>query len=94
VTVFAIIFAAGVAITTIVGFVFFPNLKTYITYTKCGLYTSLDVAINGDQTNGWGGFTQLTSQIGNISTLLSTASTAATANLSNNAWLISSMASL
>lgn len=76
------------------GFVFFPSLKTYITYTKCGLYTSLDVAINGDQANGWGGFSQLTSQIGNLSTLLSTASTAATANLSNNGWLVSSMAAL
>lgn len=45
---------------------------------------SLDVAKNGDQTNGWGGFTQLSNQIGNISSLLSTTSTAVTTELSNN----------
>lgn len=92
--VFAIIFASGIGITTIIGFVFFPSLKDYITNTKCGLYTALDVAVNGDQTNGWGGFTQLANQIGNVSTLLSTASTAASTNLANNAWLITNMAAL
>jgi hypothetical protein len=51
----------------------------------------LDVAINGDQTNGWGGFTQLSNQIGNVSTLLTTASTAASTNLANNGWLITGM---
>ena len=92
--VFAIIFAGGITITTIMGFVFFPSLKDYITNTKCGLYTSLDVAINGDQSNGWGGFTQLANQIGNVSTLLGTASTAASTNLANNDWLITNMAAL
>lgn len=45
---------------------------------------SLDVTKNGDQTNGWGGFSQLSSQIGNISSLLLTTSTAVTTELSNN----------
>jgi len=92
--VFAVLFASGTALTTVLGFVFFPSLKDYITSTKCGLYTSLDVAVNGDQTNGWGGFTQLANQIGNVSTLLSTASTAASTNLANNGWLLTSMAAL
>lgn len=45
---------------------------------------ALDVAKNGDQTNGWGGFTQLSNQIGNISSLLSTASTAVSTELGAN----------
>lgn len=45
---------------------------------------SLDVALNGDQDNNWGGFTLLSHQIGNISSLLSTASTEVTTTLSNN----------
>lgn len=89
--IFAIIFAGGISLTTIIGFVYFPSLEEYITNTKCGLYTSLDVAINGDLANGWGGFTQLSNQIGNISSLLSTASTAASTNLANNGWLITGM---
>jgi hypothetical protein len=51
-------------------------LQEDITNTKCGLYLALDVAVNGDQTNNWGGFTQIKDQIGNVSSLLSTASTA------------------
>ena len=52
------------------------------------------MAINGDQTNGWGGFAQISSQIGNVSTQLSTASTAVSTDLSNNNWLLTSMAAL
>lgn len=55
--------------------------------TKCALYYTMDVALNGDLLNSWGGFVQLSNQIGNISTQLSTASTAASTNLSNSAWL-------
>jgi hypothetical protein len=89
--IFAMLFAGGICLTTIIGFVYFPSLKEYIVNTKCGLYTSLDVTVNGDQANGWGGFTQLSNQIGNVSTLLSTASTAASTNLANNGWLITGM---
>jgi hypothetical protein len=88
VTVFAILFAAGIAITAIMGFVFYPALEKDLRMTKCALYYSVDVAVNGDQANHWGGFAQLANQIGNISTQLGTASTAASANLSNSAWLV------
>jgi len=62
--------------------------------TKCSIYYTLDLAINGDQSNNWGGFSQLQSQIGNVSSLLSTASTSISTNLAGNDWLITSMASL
>ena len=45
---------------------------------------SLDVALNGDQTNSWGGFSQLSTQIGNVSSQLTTASTAVNTDLSGN----------
>lgn len=91
---FALFFGIGIAITAIVGFVYFPKFKQHIQNTKCGLYMALDVALNGDQTNAWGGFTQISDQIGNVSTLLSTASTAVSTNLSNNGWLVDDMAQL
>jgi len=62
--------------------------------TKCSIYYTLDVAINGDQTNKWGGFTQLKSQIGNVSNLLSTASTSINTNLAGNDWLSTGMTTL
>lgn len=62
--------------------------------TKCALYYSLDVAVNGDLEQGWGGFAVLASQIGNISSQLSTASTAASASLANSDWLLSDLTAL
>jgi hypothetical protein len=94
VTIFAIVFAAGIAVTTIIGFVYFPQLQEYITTTKCSIYTALDVAINGDQTNNWGGFSQIKNQIGNISSLLTTTSTSISTNLAGNDWLKTGMDSL
>lgn len=94
VAIFTVIFAASIAITAIVGFVFFPTLQQNLKMTKCALYYTVDVAINGDLLNKWGGFQQLSSQIGNISTQLGTASTAASANLSNSNWLVSDLTAL
>jgi hypothetical protein len=94
VTIFGLLFALGIAITTIVGFVVFPTLSSDIESTKCGLYLTLDVAKNGDQANGWGGFTQISSQIGNVSTQLATASTAVSMDLAGNTWLYTSMQAL
>jgi hypothetical protein len=74
--------------------VYFPQLQDYITMTKCSMYSTLDIAINGDQSNNWGGFSQLKSQIGNISSLLSTASTSISTNLAGNDWLVTSMSTL
>lgn len=52
------------------------------------------MAKNGDQTNSWGGFTQIKDQIGNLSQYLSTASTAVSTQLNNNEWLVTDMAAL
>ena len=94
VTVFAIIFALAILVTTIVAFTFFPALEEDITMTKCSMYHSLDIALNGDQNNNWGGFQQMQDQIGNISTLLSTASAAISSTLSGNEWLQDGMNTL
>ena len=57
----------------------------------------LDVTKNGDQTKNWGGFGQLKNQVGNISTLLTTASYQVNKNLrgfdglSNDDWIIDDM---
>lgn len=59
--------------------------------TKCSLYYSLDVALNGDTNSGWGGFLQISSQVGNLSSQLITASTAVNAQLSGSDWLLTDM---
>ena len=48
----AIIFSAG-----IISFTAIPNMKMYISYTKCAIFNLLDVSVNGDLDNKWGGFT-------------------------------------
>ena len=45
---------------------------------------ALDVAENGDQTNSWGGLGQISNQIGNITSQLTTTSTAVSTHLANN----------
>ena len=59
--------------------------------TKCSLYYSLDVALNGDSNSGWGGFLQISSQVGNLSSQLVTASTAVNAQLAGSDWLLTDM---
>jgi len=71
-------------ITTIIGFVYFPKLEEHIKMTKCSIYYTLDIALNGDLTNKWGGFTQLSNQISNVSSLVSTASTEINTYLANS----------
>jgi len=51
---------------------------------KCGLFYSLDVALNGDQENNWGGFSRVQSQIQNISGQLGSAAATITTTLTNN----------
>jgi hypothetical protein len=55
-----------------------------ISNTKCSIYYTLDVALNGDQQGKWGGFAQIKNQIGNISNLLTSTSTSINTNLANN----------
>lgn len=90
----AIIFSVGVLITTIVAFSTFANLKTDMKMVSCGLYYSLDTALNGDQTNKWGGFSSIQSQVGNTSLLLSSTATTIDNTLSNNEWLITGMSKI
>ena len=78
-----IIFSAG-----IVSFTAIPNMKSYISYTKCSMYYLLDISLNGDLDNGWGGFVSLKNNIGNISSLLDSASTQVNTYLSNDEWLV------
>lgn len=80
------IFSAG-----IVSFTAIPNMKTYVEYTKCSIYYTLDISLNGDVDNGWGGFVELKNKIGNISSLLDSASTQVGTYLSNDEWLVNDM---
>jgi hypothetical protein len=92
--VFAMIFSVGILVTSIITFASFPSMKDDITYTKCSLYVILNSALNGDQTRNWGGFNQLKEHVGNISTLLNTASSQFTSTLSGNDWLYYDMSDL
>lgn len=81
------IFSAG-----IVSFTAIPSMKKYIQYTKCAIYYSIDIAMNGDTDNGWGGFLSLKYKIGNISSLLDSASTQVTTYISGDDWLVNNIA--
>ena len=59
-------------------------MKLYLEYTKCSLYNLLDISINGDLDNGWGGFQDLKFKIGNISSLLDSAATQVTTYVSGD----------
>lgn len=72
--VFTIVFATAVFVVTIVMFTSFPLLKKQMELAKCSLFNTLDITKNGDQAKNWGGFAQLKNQVGNISSLLTTAS--------------------
>lgn len=91
---FLIIFSIGIMVTSVVAFASFPSMQSDIINTKCAIFKSLDVAMNGDQNNKWGGFQQLQNQVGNISTLLTSASSQITANLASNDWLVDGMQTL
>ena len=80
------IFCAG-----IISFTAIPSMKSYLTYTKCSMYYLLDISMNGDVDNGWGGFVELKNKIGNISSLLDSASTQVSTYISNDEWLVNDM---
>lgn len=61
---------------------------------SCGLNYSLDTAMNGDQTNKWGGFSQIQNQVSNTSDLLNSTAATIASTLSNNDWLITGMQQL
>jgi hypothetical protein len=78
----------------ILGFAYYPSLDEDAKMIKCSMYYSLDVAMNGDVNSNWGGFVQFATQMGNISSQLSTVGAAITASfgVSNN--LTAGLASL
>jgi hypothetical protein len=93
-TLASILFSLGALVTTIVVFSTFTNFDNDIKMVKCGLYYSLDTALNGDQSNNWGGFSQIESQIKNTSALLSGATSSINLNLINNSWIQTGMQTL
>lgn len=82
--IFAVIFGAGIVICTIVVFSSFTILKKDVEMVKCGLYYSIDVATNGEQTQNWGGFGQVQSQLSSISGLVDSTATTVSSSLSGN----------
>lgn len=88
---FAIFFAVLIMGISIYAFTIIPGSKNDIENTKCSIFTMLDTTINGDSANNWGGFTQLKNQIGNISSLLSSAATQISTYLPGDRWLIDDM---
>lgn len=95
--VFTMIFSFSIFIVCIVMFTSFPVFKEQAELTKCSLYNALDITKNGDQLKNWGGFKQLKNQVGNISTLLTTASLQVNKyfkgsdGLSDDDWLVDDM---
>lgn len=98
--VFTLIFAVAIFVISIVMFTAFPVFKQQMEYTECSLYNMLDVTKNGEQSKQWGGFNQLKNQVGNISSLLTTASSEVNKNfkgadgLSNDDWIVDDMEEL
>jgi hypothetical protein len=90
----AIVFSAGILVATIVVFSSFNSFHTDLKMVQCGLYYSLDVALNGDQPHSWGGFAQILMQVQNTSSLLGAARTSINTNLLGNEWIRSGMQSL
>jgi hypothetical protein len=74
VLIFTLIFAFIDFVLSIVIFTTIPVFATQMEYTSCSLYNGLDVTLNGDTAKNWGGFATLKNQVGNISSLLTTAS--------------------
>jgi hypothetical protein len=87
----AVIFSVGILVATIVVFSTFNSFHKDIKMVQCGLYYSLDAALNGDQPHNWGGFAQIQSQVQNTSSLLGAAATSINSNLLGNDWIIAGM---
>lgn len=77
--------AGGISFSTI------PSMRNYINYTKCSIYSTLDNTLNGDTDNGWGGLQELKFKIGNISSLLDSATTQISTYFTNDDWLVDDM---
>lgn len=87
----AALFFLGALVTTIVVFSSFTLLQQDLKMIKCGIYYGIDVAVNGDQSNGWGGFGQIQGQISNVTALLTSAAAAVNSTLTGGSWILSSL---
>lgn len=87
----AVVFLVGILVATIVVFSTFTDLSSDIKMVRCGLYYTLDTALNGDQARSWGGFAQIQTQVQNTSALLGAAATSINSNLLGNEWIITGM---
>lgn len=76
----------------VIGLIFYPALEEELTVIKCGMFNALDVTINGDVNNNWGGFSQVLLQSSNVSSLLADASASLTATFSGTNTLTQSLA--
>lgn len=85
-------FAVCIFIVAVIGLIFYPTLEEELTVIKCGMFNALDVTINGDINNNWGGFSQVLSQSSNVSSLLADASTSLTATFSGTNTLTQDLA--
>jgi len=74
----------GILICTIVIFSSFTTLRQDVEMVKCGMYYSLDVTTNGEQSMNWGGFGQVQSQLESISGLTETTATTVNSSLFGN----------
>jgi hypothetical protein len=89
--IFAALFFLGVLVATIVIFSSFTLLQQDLKMIKCGMSYGIDVAVNGDQSSGWGGFGQLQGQISNVTALLTSAAAAVNSTLTGGDWILSSL---
>jgi uncharacterized membrane protein YciS (DUF1049 family) len=90
----AVLFSAGILVATIVVFSSFSVLETDLKMVECGMYYSLDVAVSGEQTSKWGGFSQIQGQIGNVTALLNATALAINTSLVGNEWIKTSLRTL
>jgi hypothetical protein len=81
------VFAVATLALAVTAFTSLPLLQTSAANVKCGMYSTLDVALNGDGVM-WGGFQKLKDQLGNISSALSSAQTAINTYFNDNSWLV------
>ena len=81
-----VLFSVAVLVTTIVGFSAFSGLHEQAEMTRCSMYYTLDISLNGDPDGQWGGFSQVQTQLSDVVTQLNSTVTAA-ASLANNEWI-------
>ena len=82
-----VIFGAAIVICTVVVFSSFTTLRSDIEMVECGMYYSVDISTNGEQSKSWGGFGQVQSQLSSISGLVDSTAATVSSSLSGNDWI-------